>query len=347
MADRNDDSDIERSSREGDLLYPRKNAKGFYPLVSSSPIQFREEKERRIFPWLVPVFVVANIVVFIVVMYENNCPDHINPQHRCVLRWLGRFSFQPLSENPLVGPSSATLQRLGGLETSLVTTRGQGWRLMSCVWLHAGVIHILVNMVALIFIGLQLEREFGAFRIGLLYLISGLGGSLLSALFLTNEIAVGASGALFGLLGASLSEILTNWTIYKRKCGALCTLIILVAVNLALGLLPHVDNFAHIGGFLSGLLLGFVLLMKPQYGWMSRKELPLGNEIELPVKHRHKTYQYVLLVSSALLLVAGFTGAFVALYTGVDANKKCSWCHYLSCVPTAAWHCDYIPSGGN
>jgi membrane associated rhomboid family serine protease len=306
MADRYDDSDIERSSRKGDFLYPRKNAKGFYPLVSSSPVQFREEKERRIFPWLVPVVVVANIVVFIVVMYENNCPDHINPQHKCVLRWLGRFSFQPLSENPLVGPSSATLQRLGGLQTSLVTTRGQGWRLMSCVWLHAGVIHILVNMLALIFIGLQLEREFGAFRIGLLYLISGLGGSLLSALFLTNEIAVGASGALFGLLGASLSEILTNWTIYKRKCGALCTLIILVAVNLALGLLPHVDNFAHIGGFLSGFLLGFLLLMKPQYGWMCHDELPLCIEVDLPVK----TLAQSLSVCALHLIIPAKSGWF-------------------------------------
>jgi hypothetical protein len=66
--------------------------------------------------------------------------------------------------------------------------------------------------------------------------------------------------------------------------SSLCTLIILVAVNLGLGLLPFVDNFAHIGGFLSGFLLGFVLLMKPQYGWMCHDELPLCIEVDVPVK---------------------------------------------------------------
>ncbi len=183
--------------------------------------------------------------------------------------------------------------------------------------------------------------------LGCWYLISGLGGSLLSSLFLENvEIGVGASGALFGLLGGSVSEIITN-SIYYSMCGALCTLIILVAVNLGLGLLPFVANFAHIDGFLSGFLLGFVLLMKPQYGWMCHDELPLCIEVNLPVKHWHKAYQYVLFISSSLLKVAGFTGAFVSLYTGVDANKKCSWSHCLSCVPTAAWHCDNIPRGNS
>lgn len=59
-----------------------------------------------------------------------------------------------------------------------------------------------------------------AVRIGMLYLVSGVGGSVLSALFLQQNISVGASGALFGLLGAMLSELLTNWTIYANKVAA-------------------------------------------------------------------------------------------------------------------------------
>lgn len=54
-------------------------------------------------------------------------------------------------------------------------------------------------------------------RVGILYMLAGIGGSILSALFITNNISVGASGALFGLLGAMLSELLTNWTIYANK----------------------------------------------------------------------------------------------------------------------------------
>lgn len=122
---------------------------------------------------------------------------------------------------------------------------GEGWRLLSCMWLHVGVIHLVANMLSLLFIGIRLEQEFGfgknldmglclicfgilnpslffylldlAVRVGILYLLSGFGGSLLSALNSKTSISVGASGALFGLLGGVLSELLTNWTIYENK----------------------------------------------------------------------------------------------------------------------------------
>uniref|UniRef100_A0A804Q128 UDP-glucuronic acid decarboxylase 1 n=2 Tax=Zea mays TaxID=4577 RepID=A0A804Q128_MAIZE len=73
-------------------------------------------------------------------------------------------------------------------------------------------------MLSLLFIGIRLEQQFGFVRIGAIYLLSGFGGSVLSALFLRNSyISVGASGALFGLLGSMLSELLMNWTIYSNK----------------------------------------------------------------------------------------------------------------------------------
>jgi len=121
----------------------------------------------------------------------------------------------------------------------------QGWRLLTCIWLHAGVAHLLANMISLVLIGLRLEQQFGygmhscrnltppglsrtmsdldlhsrflTVRIGIIYLVSGVGGSVLSSLFIRNTISVGASGALFGLLGAMLSELFTNWTIYSNK----------------------------------------------------------------------------------------------------------------------------------
>ncbi len=180
--------------------------------------------------------------------------------------------------------------------------------------------------------------------LGCWYLISGLGGSLLSSLFLENdEIGVELQELCLVCL-VDLSPGLSQtqqFTTARVELSALSSSLLLSILDL--GLLPFVDNFAHIRGFLSGFFLGFVLLMKPQYGWMCHDELPLCIEVDLPVKHWHKAYQYVLFISSSLLRVAGFTGAFVALYTGVDANKKCSWCHCLSCVPTAAWHWDNIP----
>ncbi|XP_048325864.2 RHOMBOID-like protein 3 [Ziziphus jujuba] len=303
----------------------------------SSSSYIVDDTETQWTSWLVPMFVVANIAMFIVVMFINNCPHQNSAgfQPKCVAKFLGRFSFQPLKENPLFGPSSSTLEKLGALEWNKVVQRHQGWRLVTCIWLHAGVIHLLANMLSLVFIGIRLEQQFGFVRVGVAYLISGFGGSVLSSLFIRNNISVGASGALFGLLGAMLSELLTNWTIYTNKVAALLTLLIIIIVNLGIGILPHVDNYAHIGGFLTGFLLGFVLMPRPQFGWLEQQNLPSN----VHLKSKYKTYQYVLWILSVALLVVGFTVALVMLFKGENGNDHCHWCHYLSCVPTSRWNC--------
>ncbi|KAJ0971116.1 hypothetical protein J5N97_019075 [Dioscorea zingiberensis] len=294
-----------------------------------------EEEERVWKPWVVPLFVIVNVAVFIASMFVNNCPAHPTPFGSCVARFLHRFSFQPLRQNPLLGPSSSTLDKMGALEWDKVVNQHEGWRLVTCIWLHAGVAHLLANMLSLIFIGIRLEQQFGFLRIGVIYLVSGFGGSILSSLFVRNSISVGASGSLFGLLGAMLSELITNWTIYSNKAAALLTLIVIIVINLAVGILPHVDNFAHIGGFISGFLLGFLLLIRPQFGWMERNNLPPESQ----VKSKHKVYQYVFWVAALLLLIAGFVAGLIMLFRGEDGNKHCHWCHYLSCVPTSKWNC--------
>ncbi|CAN6692694.1 unnamed protein product [Malus baccata var. baccata] len=128
-----------------------------------------------------------------------------------------------------------------------------------------------------------------SFRIGFLYLTSGFGGSLLSALFIQYGIYVGASGALFGLLGSMLSELISNWTMYVNKVNkvsvysmmhlfilaAWLTLLFIIIINLAVGILPHVDNFAQIGGFVSRFLLGFLFLIRPCLNGLPIGMLPL------------------------------------------------------------------------
>ncbi|KAF2302577.1 hypothetical protein GH714_037847 [Hevea brasiliensis] len=128
-------------------------------------------------------------------------------------------------------------------------------------------------VVPLIFAA-NITMLFTLLRIGVLYVLSGFGGSLMSALSPKPNISVGASGALLGLLGSMLSELFLNWTIYANKCKSVSTLLLIITLNLAFGLIPHVDNSAHIGGFLSGFLLGFILLMRPQYGYV-----PVGLDI--------------------------------------------------------------------
>jgi len=142
------------------------------------------------------------------------------------------------------------------------------------------------------------------------------------------------------------------------QVAALLTLVLVIVVNLALGLLPRVDNFAHIGGLISGFLLGFVFFIRPQFAWLTQQgrvsavaAQPGGQPtaaaappVPVPVKRKHKTYQYVLWLAAAVLLVVGFTVATVLLFRGYNANEHCPWCHYLSCVPTKRWRCDASPT---
>ncbi|GAB2272530.1 hypothetical protein Dimus_007353 [Dionaea muscipula] len=309
--------------------------------AAPSPIVYREVKYfKKWFPWLFPFFVLANVIVFIVTMYVNDCPKY---SVSCLAPFLHRFSFQPFKENPLLGPSATTLEKMGALQVNKVVHQHQGWRLITCMWLHAGVFHILANMLSLIIVGFRIEQEFGFVKFGVLYVISGFGGSLLSALFERSSISVGASGAVFGLLGGMLSELIMNRTIYTDSIGHVLGLIVIILINLALGILPHVDNFAHIGGFLSGFLLGSVLLIRPQHGWVSQRCLPPGYSSDL-VKPKFKTYQCISWIVSLVLLITGFTVGLVMLFRGVNGNEHCSWCHYLSCVPTSRWSCDTQPS---
>ncbi|TKY48083.1 RHOMBOID protein 5 [Spatholobus suberectus] len=208
------------------------------------------------------------------------------------------------------------LRLLGAIEKDLVVDQNEVWRLFSCMFLHAGVVHLLANMFSLLFIGVRLEKEFGFLRIGFLYMLSGFGGSLMSILHLkesaSKKVSVGASGALFGLLGAMLSELLTNWSIYANKCAALASLLIIVGLNLAVGFLPRVDSSAHIGGFLAGFFLGFVLLMRPQYGYVNRKYIPPGYDVKR--KSKYKCCQYFFLVMSVIVLLVGYAYGLAKLY---------------------------------
>ena len=76
---------------------------------------------------------------------------------------------------------------------------------------------------------------------------------------------------------------------------------VIILINLALDILPHVDNFAHIGGFISGFLLGFVLLFRPQFGYLESRQLPPGARL----KSKYAVYQYVLVLVALILLIIG------------------------------------------
>lgn len=137
---------------------------------------------------------------------------------------------------------------------------GQIYRLITSTFLHVSIFHFLFNMYALFIIGNQLEMYIGKFKFLCVYIISAISGSLLSCIF-TQGLSVGASGAIFGLLG-SLLYFGYHFRLYLGS--VLKTQIIpLILLNLLLGFMdPKIDNAAHIGGLIGGYLTTMALGIK-------------------------------------------------------------------------------------
>lgn len=163
---------------------------------------------------------------------------------------------------------SATLIAFGALEAGAIAA-GDYWRLLTATFLHSGALHLGLNCVGLFILGTQAEKVYGHVRFSAIYLLSGLGASALSYALnlsrLENSVGVGASGAVFGLLGALAAFFLVNRDkLGKMGRNSLTSILILAGINLALGLaIPGIDNYAHIGGFAAGALLG--LAFAPDY----------------------------------------------------------------------------------
>lgn len=136
---------------------------------------------------------------------------------------------------------------------------GEIYRLITCMFLHADIMHIVFNMYALYLLGPIVERYYGKARFILIYFISGLLGSLFSCVFMSsNTYAIGASGAIFGMLGS-----IAYFTYYYRATlqGLLRSQIMpVILINLGLGLfIPGIDISAHIGGLIGGILTSMAI----------------------------------------------------------------------------------------
>ena len=138
---------------------------------------------------------------------------------------------------------------------------GQYYRLFTGAFLHANIFHLAFNCYALYIIGSQLESFLGKFKYLIVYLFSVLTGSLMSVIFLGNGASVGASGAIFGLMG-SLVYFGYHYRVYLGNVVK-TQIIPLIVTNLMLGfLISGIDNFGHIGGLIGGVLITIALGVK-------------------------------------------------------------------------------------
>lgn len=162
-----------------------------------------------------------------------------------------------------------------GAKYNAAIKAGQYWRLVTPMFLHANLLHVVLNMLNFLFLGLVVERIFGHLRFLLVYLLTGVISILASLWFAPQEISVGASGAIFGLVGAYSAFIVLHRRAFRYGgLPALAWLILVIGLNLGVGfVIPNVDNYAHIGGLLSGCLLGW--LFTPFYSVTLQNEEPI------------------------------------------------------------------------
>jgi len=219
------------------------------------------------YAFFTPALVVANAIVFVLMAIGGIDID--NPPLDGLIKWGANY-----------GP---------------LTMGGDWWRLFTNTFVHIGIRHILFNMWALFTIGSLVERLFGNSLFLLIYIAAGILGSMASVIIHPEVVCAGASGAIFGLYGALIGFIL-------RQRGAIPATVLtdlrnsaifFVGYNLFFGLLPGIDNSAHIGGLLCGIGLGYVAAMPLDV--QARKAASLGR---------------MTLTSSAFIMLIGLS-AFV------------------------------------
>jgi rhomboid protease GluP len=147
-----------------------------------------------------------------------------------------------------------------GAKSNAAIQGGEYYRFFTAMFLHAGLTHIMFNAFALYSLGLDVERIYGHLRFLLVYLIAGLGGGVASYALSPND-SVGASGAIFGLIGALGAFFYQSRKLFgemsRQQIGSL---IFVTLINLGIGFTtPRIDNYAHIGGLVTGALAGLLL----------------------------------------------------------------------------------------
>ncbi|XP_048349815.1 inactive rhomboid protein 1 isoform X2 [Sphaerodactylus townsendi] len=195
----------------------------------------------------------------------------------------------------------------------------QVYRLWLSLFLHAGVLHCLVSVCFQMTILRDLEKLAGWHRIAIIYLLSGITGNLASAIFLPYRAEVGPAGSQFGILACLFVELFQSWQILARPWRAFFKLLAVVLFLFAFGLLPWIDNFAHICGFISGLFLSFAFLPYISFG-----------KFDL----YRKRCQIIVF---QLVFTGLFSGLVVLFYF---YPIQCRWCEFLTCIPFTDKFCE-------
>ncbi|ORX80108.1 rhomboid-domain-containing protein [Anaeromyces robustus] len=204
---------------------------------------------------------------------------------------------------------------MGGIEEGKAPN--QWIRFILPIFLHAGIIHIFINLIFQIRTGIQMEKDFGTWRMMIIYMASGIFGFAFGADISYNVPSVGCSGALYGLLGCLLLDLIQNWKLIVNPWKELIKMLIIIIFSLGIGLLRFIDNFAHFGGFITGILTGLIFMPTIIFGkWDLRRK------------------RFLMIISIPILIFM-FIWVFKSFYK--EGDSKCTWCKYVTCVPIGEW----------
>ncbi len=182
--------------------------------------------------FVTPIIINLNLLVFI--LMAINGVSLFSPDSESLLKW--GANFRPM------------------------TLDGEWWRLITCCFLHIGFFHLLMNMYALFCISISLEPILGKARFASAYLLTGVTASVASLWWYDLTISAGASGAVFGMYGVFLAMLTTNLIEKAERTSQLTSIVIFVGYNLIYGLKGGIDNAAHIGGLVCGVVIGYAFM---------------------------------------------------------------------------------------
>jgi len=201
----------------------------------------------RCFPWIsiysfTALISIVDVIMFIVTLIVGGV----------------KYDGAIVKGNAMLGPSALTLYKMGGKWEPDIYA-GNVWRLLTPVFLHAGLIHLFSNLFFQLRFGFVLELRWGIIRFIVIYFVTGIGASFLSCLGSPGSVSVGASGALFGIIGANITYLIYNWEKIPNNKNEACILVFVTVINFIIGISGNVDNWAHFGGLITGFFIGVSL----------------------------------------------------------------------------------------
>ncbi len=201
-----------------------------------------------------------------------------------------------------------------GAKVNELIAQGELWRLVTPIFIHGSLLHFFFNAYALYILGREMEAAYGARRFLLLFFFAGVSGVVASLIF-SPFPSVGASGAIFGLIGAEAVLLYRNRCLLgERGRAGLTNIVLIAALNLFIGLSPgsRIDNWGHLGGLLGGLAMA--VLIGPVWGFRALEaDTPFETPVKLVDRNPLNVGRWIIagLLWAGLLVVIGFA---ISLY---------------------------------